>query len=193
MAKFNLINTPINGLKLVEVSSSQDSRGFFMETWNKHEFEKLGINVDFVQDNHSRSKKGVLRGLHFQAPYSQAKLVRCVRGAVFDVAVDLRQDSKTFCQWYGIILGDVDKKMFFIPENFAHGFLALTDNVDFLYKTSEYYHPEYDRGIIWNDPELNIAWPLDQFGINKAIVSEKDSKLLTLKDYLINADFNNRG
>jgi len=177
----------------VEVSSSQDSRGFFIETWNKHEFEKLGLNVDFVQDNHSRSKKGVLRGLHFQAPNSQAKLVRCANGAVFDVAVDLRRNSKTFCQWYGLILSDEDKKMFFIPGNFAHGFLALTDNVDFVYKTSEYYHPECERGIIWNDPGLNIAWPLNQFGIDKAEVSDKDAKLPKLKDYLRNADLNNRG
>ncbi|SHH27044.1 dTDP-4-dehydrorhamnose 3,5-epimerase [Thermosipho atlanticus] len=182
MSKFKKVSTPIEGLYIIEPTVFGDNRGFFMESWNKKEFSEIGLDIDFVQDNHSRSKKGVLRGLHFQVKYPQGKLVRVVKGIVFDVAVDLRKNSPTFGKWYGVILSEENKKMFYIPEGFAHGFLVLSDEADFLYKTTEYYYPEYDAGVIWNDPDINIKWPFEEYGIKEPILSEKDKKLPQLKE-----------
>lgn len=156
----NFIKTKIEGLTIVEPSVFADDRGFFMETYSKKVFTENGISVEFVQDNHSQSTKGVLRGLHFQkAPYAQDKLIRCTRGEVFDVAVDLRPGSATFGQWEGAILSEENKKMFFIPKGFAHGFLVLSDVADFQYKCSNLYNKESEGGLLWNDPKIAIDWP----------------------------------
>ena len=148
MSKFKKIETGIEGLYIIEPTVFGDNRGFFLETYNKKEFEEIGITDEFVQDNHSKSKKGVLRGLHFQTQHSQGKLVRAIKGSVYDVAVDLRKDSKTFGKWFGVELNAENKKMLYIPENFAHGFLTLEDETEFMYKCTNFYHPEYDSGII---------------------------------------------
>ncbi|ECP4318323.1 dTDP-4-dehydrorhamnose 3,5-epimerase, partial [Salmonella enterica] len=147
-------------------------RGFFMESFNQKVFEEaVGRKIEFVQDNHSKSTKGVLRGLHYQVePYAQGKLVRCIAGEVFDVAVDIRKDSETFGKWVGVNISSENKRQLWIPEGFAHGFLVLSDSADFLYKTSNYYSPIHERGIVWNDPTININWPIN---IDK-ILSEKD-------------------
>lgn len=158
-----------------------DERGYFMETYNSLDFKKAGINANFVQDNQSKSKKGVLRGLHFQTKNSQGKLVRVIQGEVFDVAVDLRKESKTFGKWYGLILSSEKKNMFYIPENFAHGFLVLSNEAEFTYKCTNFYDPESESGIIWNDPDINIAWPTKS--IEKLVLSKKDKKHGSLKDY----------
>ncbi|WAM36300.1 dTDP-4-dehydrorhamnose 3,5-epimerase [Caldicellulosiruptor acetigenus] len=184
MAKFKKIETPIKDLYIIEPTVFEDNRGFFMESWNEKEFNEIGLNIKFVQDNHSRSKKGVLRGLHFQEPYPQGKLVRVIRGAVFDVAVDIREDSPTFKKWFGIVLDEHNRRMLYIPEGFLHGFLTLSEWADVLYKTTEYYYKEYDRGIIWYDPDLEIKWPLEEYGIDKPILSEKDSQLPTFEEWL---------
>jgi len=182
MGKFKIIETSIEGLYIIEPTVFGDNRGFFMESYNKREFEKIGLDMNFVQDNHSRSKKGVLRGLHFQRKHPQGKLVRVIRGKVFDVAVDLRKGSPTFGKWYGIILSDENHLMFYIPEGFAHGFLVLSEEADFFYKCTDFYYPEYDAGIIWNDPDIGIKWPFEEYGIKEPILSEKDSKLPRLRD-----------
>jgi dTDP-4-dehydrorhamnose 3,5-epimerase len=185
MSKFKKIETPIKELYIIEPQVFGDNRGFFMEFWNKRNFEEIGLNMEFVQDNHSKSRKGVLRGLHFQTKNSQGKLVRCIKGKVYDVAVDLRKGSKTFGKYFGIELTEENKKMFYIPEGFAHGFLALTEEVEFLYKATNYYTPEYESGIIWNDKDINIDWPLEKYGIKEdLLLSEKDRKLQTFKEYL---------
>ena len=157
MERYIKKETNIEGLLVIENHSFEDQRGFFMETYNKREFEKLGILNDFVQDNHSKSSKGVLRGLHFQKNYSQAKLVRVIKGKVYDVAVDLRKDSKTYGKYYGIELTENNKLQFFIPKGFAHGFMVLSDTAEFVYKCDEFYHPEDESGIIWNDENINIS------------------------------------
>ncbi len=157
----NFKKLKISGLIVVEPDVFGDERGFFLESYNREKFAKGGISVDFVQDNHSRSSRGVLRGLHFQkAPFAQDKLVRVVRGEVFDVAVDLRPDSPTLGQWEAVVLSEENKRMFFIPQGFAHGFLALSPLADFEYKVSNFYSPQDEMGIIFNDPEINISWPL---------------------------------
>jgi len=185
MGKFKKRQTKIEGLYIVEPTVFGDDRGFFMETWNKKDFLEIGLDLEFVQDNHSKSKKGVLRGLHFQRKNSQGKLVRCIKGKVYDVAVDLRSNSKTFGKYYGIELTEENKLMFYIPEGFAHGYLALTEEVEFLYKATNYYSPEYESGIIWNDEDINVEWPLKKYGIKEEdlILSEKDKKLQTFKQY----------
>jgi dTDP-4-dehydrorhamnose 3,5-epimerase len=180
MDKFKLIETPISGLIIIEIKIFKDDRGFFIESYNKEAFKKLGINAEFVQDNHSFSKKGVLRGLHFQLKYPQGKLVRVISGRVFDVAVDLRKESPTFGKWFGVELSGDNCLQFYIPPGFAHGFIALEDDTHFFYKCTNYYHPEDESGIIWNDSTLNIKWPVDQ--VDKLIISEKDSKLPTFKE-----------
>jgi dTDP-4-dehydrorhamnose 3,5-epimerase len=186
MGKFKKIQTDIEGLYIVEPTVFGDDRGFFMETWNKKDFLEIGLDLEFVQDNHSKSKKGVLRGLHFQRKNSQGKLVRCIKGKVYDVAVDLRSNSKTFGKYYGIELTEENKLMFYIPEGFAHGYLALTEEVEFLYKATNYYSPEYESGIIWNDEDINVEWPLKKYGIKEEdlILSEKDKKLQTFRQYV---------
>ena len=187
MAKFEVIETPIKDLIIIVPKVFRDDRGFFLEAWNQKEFDEIfskfyGKKINFVQDNHSRSIKGVVRGLHYQEPHPQGKLVRAVRGKIFDVAVDLRRESPTFGKYYGAILSDDDMKMFYIPEGFAHGFVAISDVADVMYKTTDFYYPEYDKGIIWNDPTININWNLQEFGIEKVILSPKDSKLPYFKD-----------
>ena len=149
----------IAGLKVVTPAVHGDARGYFMETYQQRDFAAAGIDVTFVQDNQSSSKKGVLRGLHFQIEYAQSKLVRVVRGEVFDVAVDLRPESETFGRWYGVRLSAENKKQFFIPRHFAHGFLVLSDEAEFCYKVDDFWHPNDEAGIAWNDPAIGIAWP----------------------------------
>jgi len=182
MGNFRFMETAIEGLYIIEQRLFQDDRGYFMETYNYKEFQEAGLDMIFVQDNQSKSQKGVLRGLHFQRKYPQGKLVRVTKGEVFDVAVDLRKDSRTFGSWYGCILNDENKRQFYVPEGFAHGFLVLSDAAEFVYKCTEFYHPEDEYGIIWNDKDINIKWPLDKIG--KLIQSDKDRKWGTFKDYL---------
>ena len=149
----------IKGLKVVEPTVFGDARGYFMETYNYNDFKEAGIDVEFVQDNQSSSHKGVLRGLHFQISYPQDKLVRVVNGEVFDVAVDLREGSETYGKWFGVVLSAENKKQFFIPKGFAHGFLVLSDTAEFCYKCTDFYHPGDEGGLAWNDPEIGIEWP----------------------------------
>ncbi|MBK6656332.1 dTDP-4-dehydrorhamnose 3,5-epimerase [Zoogloea sp.] len=157
-----VIETAIPDLLILEPKVFGDARGFFMESFNARRFqEATGLNVDFVQDNHSRSAKGVLRGLHYQIQQAQGKLVRVVRGSVFDVAVDLRRSSPTFGQWVGVTLSEENNRQFWIPPGFAHGFLVTSDSADFLYKTTDYYAPEHERSLAWNDPDVGVVWPLD--------------------------------
>jgi len=180
--KFKKLPTPIPDLSIIESTVFGDQRGFFMETYNRKEFHELGIDIDFVQDNHSRSKKGTLRGLHFQIKFPQAKLVRVIKGEVYDIAVDIREDSPSFGKWFGVILSEDNKRQFFVPEGFAHGFLALSDIVEFTYKCSDYYHPEDEGGIIWNDESIGIEWPLEEYDIVEPLLSEKDKKWPTLEE-----------
>ena len=149
----------IEGLKVIEPTVFGDARGYFMETYNYNDFKEAGIDVEFVQDNQSSSHYGVLRGLHFQINYPQDKLVRVVNGEVFDVAVDLREGSKTYGKWFGVVLSAENKKQFFIPKGFAHGFLVLSESAEFTYKCSDFYHPGDEGGLAWNDPEIGIEWP----------------------------------
>ena len=172
-----IIPTAIPDLLILEPKVFGDTRGFFFESFNASSFRQAtGLDVTFVQDNHSRSQKGVLRGLHYQIRQSQGKLVRVVRGAVFDVAVDIRQSSPAFGQWLGIELTEDNHRQFWIPPGFAHGFVVLTDSADVLYKTSAYYAPEYERCILWNDPAIGIQWPL----AGEPLLSEKDKTGLPL-------------
>ena len=149
----------IEGLCVIEPTVHGDSRGYFMETYNLNDMKEEGLDYNFVQDNQSMSTKGVLRGLHFQKKYPQTKLVRVINGSVFDVSVDLRKGSKTYGKWYGIVLSEENKKQFLIPKGFAHGFLVLSDIAEFQYKCDDFYHPNDEGGIIWNDPDLGIEWP----------------------------------
>lgn len=149
----------IEGLSVITPSVHGDNRGYFMETYSQRDMEEAGLNIPFVQDNQSMSTKGVLRGLHFQKHYPQTKLVRAIKGSVFDVAVDLRADSATFGKWYGILLTEDNKKQFLIPKGFAHGFLVLTDIAEFCYKCDDFYHANDEGGLAWNDPEIGIEWP----------------------------------
>ncbi len=163
--------TTLPGLLILEPKVFGDSRGFFMESFNARTFRELtGLDVDFVQDNHSRSGKGVLRGLHYQIQQAQGKLVRVVRGSVFDVAVDLRRGSPTFGQWEGVELSEENQRQLWIPPGFAHGFLVTSDSADFLYKTTDYYAPEHERSLLWNDPAVGVAWPLE----GEPLLSAKD-------------------
>ena len=172
MSNFNFIKTEIDGIVIIEPKIFGDNRGFFMETYEERKFAEGGINAKFVQDNHSMSTKGVLRGLHFQIKHPQAKLVRVIKGVVYDVAVDIRKDSKTFGKYVGTILSDENRKQLFIPRGFAHGFLVLSDEAEFVYKCDDFYHPEDEGGIMWNDSAIGIDWPLD--GIEKVKLSDKD-------------------
>lgn len=149
----------IKGLRVITPTVHGDERGFFMETYNENDMKEQGMDMVFVQDNQSMSGKGVLRGLHFQKQYPQGKLVRVIRGQVFDVAVDLRKGSETYGKWYGIILSEENKKQFYIPEGFAHGFLVLSETAEFCYKCTDFYHPGDEGGLAWNDPEIGIEWP----------------------------------
>lgn len=173
MGKFVFEKTTIDGVYIISPTVYGDARGYFMETYNEKEFHEAGITNVFVQDNQSRSKKGVLRGLHFQKTYPQAKLVRAISGEVFDVAVDIRKDSDTFGKWVGTTLSAENKKQMFIPRGFAHGFLVLSETVEFTYKCDEFYHPEDEAGIRWDDPEIGIEWPTVG---GEIVCSEKDEK-----------------
>lgn len=165
----------IEGLKVVEPAVFGDARGYFMETYNYNDFAEAGIDCRFVQDNQSASKKGVLRGLHFQINHPQDKLVRVVNGEVFDVAVDLREGSKTFGKWYGVLLSAENKKQFFVPKNFAHGFIVLSDYAEFCYKVTDFYHPNDEGGILWNDPDLGVEWMMPEgMAAEDLILSDKD-------------------
>jgi dTDP-4-dehydrorhamnose 3,5-epimerase len=179
---FEFIKTEIPEVILIKPKVFGDQRGFFMETYKKSDFEKAGIETNFVQDNHSKSVKGVLRGLHYQKePRAQGKLVRCLRGKIFDVAVDIRPNSPTFGKWVGFELSEENKHMLWIPKGFAHGFLTLEENTEIFYKVSgSEYSPEHDAGIIWNDEQIGINWPLNE--IEKLILSEKDKNLPNLKE-----------
>ena len=174
----NVIETPLPGVLLLEPKVFGDARGFFMESWNRQTFAALGLDLDFVQDNHSRSAKGVLRGLHYQLNEPQGKLVRVVSGAVFDVAVDVRKSSPHFGQWVGSELSADNHRMLWIPPGFAHGFLVLSEVADFLYKTTAYYAPQWDRGIRWDDPQIGVQWPLE----GAPTLSAKDQIQPLLKD-----------
>ena len=174
MGKFNFIKTEIDGVIIVEPTVFGDDRGYFMETYNYNDFCEGGIDVTFVQDNQSKSRKGVLRGLHFQKNYSQSKLVRVISGAVFDVAVDMRKDSKTYGKWVGVELSAENKRQFFIPKNFAHGFLVLSDEAEFVYKCDEFYHPEDEGGLAWDDPDVAVEWPITDD--MEVLLSDKDKK-----------------
>ena len=180
MGKFNFIETPIEDLYIIEPSVFGDNRGYFMETHNYDEFKEAGLDMVFVQDNQSKSKKGVLRGLHFQKEYSQGKLVRVLSGEVFDVAVDLRKGSKTYGKWHGVTLNKENKRQFYVPEGFAHGFLVTSDEAEFVYKCTNSYHPEFEDAVAWNDPDIGIEWPLKD--IEKVLLSEKDKKAQLLSE-----------
>ena len=169
----NVIRTPLDGAFILEPKVFGDARGFFMESYNRRDFaEATGLNLDFVQDNHSRSRRGVLRGLHYQIKQPQGKLVRVVRGAVFDVVVDIRRSSPTFGRWTGTELSEDNQRQFWIPPGFAHGFLVLSESADFLYKASDWYAPEHERGIAWDDPAIGVEWPLQDIGA--PLLSDKD-------------------
>lgn len=173
--------TEIEGVYVIEPKVFGDNRGYFMETYNEQEFKNNGLDYNFVQDNQSKSKKGVLRGLHFQKAHPQAKLVRVLEGEVFDVAVDLRKGSKTYGKWVGVILSEENKKQFMIPRGFAHGFVVLSETAVFAYKCDDFYHPEDEGGIMWNDSDINIEWPYH----GELLLSEKDKAHPLLKEYKI--------
>ena len=175
----NIVETAIPGVLIIEPRVFGDARGFFMETWNAAAFGAAGLDLTFVQDNHSRSQKGVLRGLHFQNPGPQGKLVRVTNGAVFDVAVDLRAASPNFGKWVGVELSAANKRMFWVPEGFAHGFLTLEDDTDFLYKCTAPYAPQSEFTLAWDDPSVGIEWPVA--GLDP-LISDKDARGLALAD-----------
>ncbi|MDO5558696.1 MAG: dTDP-4-dehydrorhamnose 3,5-epimerase [Oscillospiraceae bacterium] len=180
MGKFNFINTPIKDVYVIEPTVYGDHRGYFMETYNYNEFAAAGLDMKFVQDNESRSKKGVLRGLHFQKTHPQGKLVRCIEGEVFDVAVDLRKDSETYGKWFGVKLSAENKKQFYIPEGFAHGFVVLSDTAAFCYKCTQFYDPTDEGGLMWNDPDIGVEWPIED-GM-EILLSDKDKVNPAFKD-----------
>ncbi len=186
MSKFKRVETGIKDLIVIEPIVFGDNRGFFMESYSKKDFSEIGMDVEFVQDNHSKSKKGVLRGLHFQTQHVQGKLVRVTAGAVLDVAVDLRKDSPTFGKHYLVELTADNKKMFYIPPGFAHGFLTLEDNTEFQYKCTDYYAPEFDSGVLWNDYEIRIDWNFEKYGLSAEaiLLSDKDKQQQTLKEFV---------
>ena len=180
MGQITVTTCDIEGLKVIEPKVFGDDRGYFFESYNYNDYAAAGITEQFVQDNQSASKRGVLRGLHFQKEFPQDKLVRVIRGEVFDVAVDMRKDSKTYGKWFGVVLSEENKKQFFIPKNFAHGFLVLSDYAEFAYKCTDFYHPNDEGGLIWNDPDIGIEWPLQE-GV-QLIMSDKDQKWPQLKN-----------
>jgi len=196
MGQIKVTECPIQGLYIIEPAVHGDDRGYFMETYNQRDMAEAGLNMVFVQDNQSRSRKGVLRGLHFQKEHPQGKLVRAIRGRVFDVAVDLRAGSETYGKWYGVELTEENKKQFYISEGFAHGFLVLSEEAEFCYKVTDFYRPGDEGGLAWNDPAIGIAWPeltgdysgsagADGYAMadgTPLILSQKDQKWAGLKD-----------
>lgn len=175
MGQIKVTKAPIEGLYVIEPAVHGDNRGYFMETYNKRDMEEAGLNMNFVQDNQSMSVKGVLRGLHFQKQYPQGKLVRVIKGKVFDVAVDLRKNSKTYGKWFGVELTEENKKQFYISEGFAHGFLVLSETAEFCYKVTDFYHPGDEGGLAWNDPSIGIEWGVK--GNYKGTASAQDYTL----------------
>ena len=175
MSKIKVTPCEIQGLYVIEPTVFGDARGYFMETYNENDMRDAGFRAVFVQDNQSMSARGVLRGLHFQKEHSQGKLVRVIRGEVFDVAVDLRDGSATFGKWFGVVLSAENKKQFFIPKGFAHGFIVLSDYAEFCYKVTDFYHPNDEGGLMWNDPDIGVEWPMPE-GMTEAdlILSDKD-------------------
>lgn len=185
MGKITVETCEIEGLKVITPNVIGDARGYFCETYNYNDFKEAGIDQVFVQDNQSASKKGVLRGLHFQINFPQDKLVRVIKGEVFDVAVDLREGSPTFGKWHGVLLSEDNKKQFFIPKNFAHGFIVLSDYAEFCYKVTDFYHPNDEGGLPWNDPTVGVEWPMPE-GMTEAdlTLSDRDTKWPSYLDYL---------
>jgi dTDP-4-dehydrorhamnose 3,5-epimerase len=172
---YQVTQTPIEGVLVLEPKVFGDARGFFYESFNQRDFNQAtGLNETFVQDNHSKSAKGVLRGLHYQIQHSQGKLVRVTQGAVFDVAVDIRKDSPTYGEWFGIELSAENKKQLWIPAGLAHGFLVTSDTAEFLYKTTDYYHPEFERSLLWSDPDLAIEWPLHKLDTSPMLAAKDE-------------------
>lgn len=182
MGKITVETCEIEGLKVITPNVIGDARGYFVETYNYNDFKAAGIDQVFVQDNQSASRKGVLRGLHFQLQYPQDKLVRVISGEVFDVAVDLRKGSPTFGKWHGVLLSAENKKQFFVPKNFAHGFLVVSDYAEFAYKCSDFYHPNDEGGIMWNTPEIGVEWPITED--MQLLFSDRDTKWPCFADYL---------
>lgn len=178
MGNFTFNETKIKDVYIIDVKTYGDNRGYFMETYKESDFKEAGLNYNFVQDNQSSSRKGVLRGLHFQKTHPQAKLVRVIKGEVLDVAVDLRKNSPTYGQWVGAVLSEENMRQFMIPRGFAHGFMVMSDYAEFAYKCDELYHPEDEGGIMWNDPAIGIVWP----EIGEIILSEKDKVHPSLAD-----------
>lgn len=175
----------IEGLCIIEPKVFGDARGYFMETYNENDMKAAGLDYEFVQDNQSASSKGVLRGLHFQIHYPQDKLVRVVSGEVYDVAVDLREGSKTFGKWAGVLLTAENKKQFMIPKGFAHGFIVLSDHAEFCYKVTDFYHPNDEGGLMWNDPDIAVEWPMPEgMGPDDLNLSDKDKVNWSYKEYL---------
>jgi dTDP-4-dehydrorhamnose 3,5-epimerase len=184
MGKFKFKKTSIEDVYIIEPTIFGDERGYFMETYHQNEFKEAGLDLNFVQDNQSKSTKGVIRGLHFQFNNPQGKLVRVIKGEVFDVAVDLRKESPTYGKWEGVKLSETNKKQFYVPEGFAHGFLVLSEEAEFTYKCTDFYDAQDEGGILWNDPDIGIIWPIED--INKVILSEKDRNWKTLKETTTN-------
>ncbi len=181
---YQVMQTPLAGVLVLEPKVFGDARGFFFESFNQRDFNQAtGLNETFVQDNHSKSSKGVLRGLHYQTQHAQGKLVRVTQGSVFDVAVDIRQGSPTFGQWFGLELSAENKKQLWIPAGLAHGFLVTSESAEFLYKTTDYYHPEFERGLLWSDPAIGIDWPLNLLD-SPPLLATKDEKACGLKEVL---------
>lgn len=180
MGKIKVSTCEIEGLYIIEPTVFGDERGYFMETYNQNDMRGAGLDMVFVQDNQSKSTKGVLRGLHFQKQYPQGKLVRVIKGEVFDVAVDLREGSSTYGKWHGEILSAENKKQFYIPEGFAHGFYVLSDEAEFVYKCTDFYHPNDEGGIRWDDPDIGVEWPVDK--ICPVILSDKDKIQPTFRE-----------
>ena len=181
MGQFQFTKTGIEGLVVVEPKVFGDNRGYFMETYNYNDLKAAGLDMVFVQDNQSKSKKGVLRGLHFQKKNPQGKLVRVVSGEVYDVAVDLRKGSDTYGKWYGVLLSAENKKQFYVPEGFAHGFVVMSETAEFVYKCTRFYDPSDEGGLMWNDPEIGIDWPVPENA--ELLLSEKDQHHQPLKDF----------
>ena len=181
MGQFQFTKTGIEGLVVVEPKVFGDNRGYFMETYNYNDFKAAGLDMVFVQDNQSKSKKGVLRGLHFQKKNPQGKLVRVVSGEVYDVAVDLRKGSDPYGKWYGVLLSAENKKQFYVPEGFAHGFVVMSETAEFVYKCTRFYDPSDEGGLMWNDPEIGIDWPVPENA--ELLLSEKDQHHQPLKDF----------
>lgn len=185
MGKITVETCEIEGLKVITPAVFGDERGYFMETYNYNDYKAAGIDQEFVQDNQSSSTKGVLRGLHFQIQYPQDKLVRVIRGEVFDVVVDLRKGSETFGKWFGVVLSEENKKQFFIPKGFAHGFVVLSDYAEFCYKVTDFYHPNDEGGLLWKDPDIGIDWPMPEGMTEEDLtLSDKDKVWGSFKEYI---------